>query len=127
MSHDAGWILVDSESALTFSLFSFQQETLASLPFYTPPVHLFARLYGLWGKSQYGLLITGQVQVDIRFLSKPGDVVVRKEALAGPELEIWKEWARIAKEHGTKIIVQLAHPGRASNLCKSRRATDDVS
>lgn len=54
------------------------------------------------------------MQVDIRFLSVPGDVVVRKESLEPPILNLWKEWASIAQAHGTPCIVQLAHPGRMS-------------
>lgn len=52
--------------------------------------------------------------MDIRFLSVPGDVVVRKESLQPPVLDAWKEWASIAQSKGTPCIVQLAHPGRMS-------------
>lgn len=60
------------------------------------------------------MIITGQVQVDIRFLSIAGDVVVRKESLEPPVLDLWKEWATVAQANGTPCIVQLAHPGRMS-------------
>lgn len=42
------------------------QETLAEPPFYDPPIPEFKNLYGKWAASKYGLLITGQVQIDIR-------------------------------------------------------------
>jgi len=31
------------------------QETLASLPFYDPPIEKFKELYGQWAKGHYGL------------------------------------------------------------------------
>lgn len=42
------------------------QETLAERPFFDPPVEKFGNLYGQWAKANYGLIITGQVQIDIR-------------------------------------------------------------
>jgi 2,4-dienoyl-CoA reductase-like NADH-dependent reductase (Old Yellow Enzyme family) len=42
------------------------QETLAEAPFYDPPVEKFRNLYGQWAKANYGLIITGQVQIDTR-------------------------------------------------------------
>lgn len=100
------------------------QETLASPPLFDPPVDTFRRLYGQWGGAGYGLLITGQVQVDIRFLSVPGDVVCHKGSLKPPHLDKWKEWARIAKNGGTPTIVQLAHPGRMSPAGAGMRPPD---
>jgi len=90
------------------------QETLAQAPLFDPPVSTFSNLYRKWGESSYGLLITGQVQVDIRFLSVPGDVVTHAGSLEGTHFEAWKEWARVSKASGTPCIVQLAHPGRMS-------------
>ncbi|KAF8867372.1 hypothetical protein BDZ45DRAFT_734636 [Acephala macrosclerotiorum] len=45
------------------------------------------------GTSKYGPIITGQIQIDIRFLSIADDV------------------GQISQRHGTPTIVQLAHPG----------------
>lgn len=42
------------------------QETLAEAPFYDPSMDKFKNLYGQWSQAQYGLIITGQVQIDIR-------------------------------------------------------------
>ena len=39
------------------------QETLAVAPFYDPPMEEFSRLYSRWASSEWGLIITGQVQV----------------------------------------------------------------
>ena len=90
------------------------QETLAKAPFYDPPIENFKNLYTQWANAQYGLLITGQVQIDIRFLSIQGDVVCHEQALEEPHFSKWKRWAAISQEKGTPCIVQLAHPGRMS-------------
>lgn len=90
------------------------QETLASPPDFDPPIQHFRNIYSNWAKSQYGLLITGQVQVDRRFLSVPGDVCTHPRSLESEILQKWKEWAGIAQKEGTPCIVQLAHPGRMS-------------
>lgn len=42
------------------------QETLADAPFFDPPLDKFKNLYGQWAQASYGLIITGQVQIDIR-------------------------------------------------------------
>jgi hypothetical protein len=42
------------------------QETLAEAPFFDPPIKKFKNLYGQWAEANYGLIITGQVQIDIR-------------------------------------------------------------
>lgn len=87
------------------------QETLAEAPLYDPPIEKFSRLYGKWSKAKYGLIITGQVQIDIRFLSIAGDVVVHDKSLEDEHFAKWKEWAEISQSGGTPTIVQLAHPG----------------
>lgn len=90
------------------------QETLALAPFYDPPTSHFSNLYATWGRGRYGLLITGQVQVDPRYLSIKGDVVVHDASSQAEHFEKWKEWAEVAQREGTPCIVQLAHPGRRS-------------
>jgi 2,4-dienoyl-CoA reductase-like NADH-dependent reductase (Old Yellow Enzyme family) len=90
------------------------QETLAVGPFYDPPTEKFKHLYTRWATASYGLIITGQVQIDFRFLSVPGDVVTHPKSLESPHFEKWQEWARLSKQGVTPSIVQLAHPGRMS-------------
>jgi 2,4-dienoyl-CoA reductase-like NADH-dependent reductase (Old Yellow Enzyme family) len=90
------------------------QETLAEAPLLDPPVSKWRNIYKEWAHASYGLLITEQVQVNIRFLSIAGDVVRHDKALAEPHFSKWKEWAKIAQEGGTPCIIQLAHPGRMS-------------
>lgn len=100
------------------------QETLATAPLFDPPVENFANLYKTWASARYGLLITGQVQIDIRFLTIAGDVVCHERAFEEPHIGKWREWAKIAQAEGTPCIVQLAHPGRMSPAGAGNRPAD---
>lgn len=100
------------------------QETLATTPFFDPPIDKFENLYKQWASAEYGLIITGQVQIDIRYLSIKGDVVCHDKAFEEPHFSKWKKWAEIAQEKGTPCIVQLAHPGRMSPAGAGNRPVD---
>ncbi|KAI9875447.1 MAG: hypothetical protein M1830_008461 [Pleopsidium flavum] len=100
------------------------QETLAVAPFFDPPVDKFMNLYTKWADANYGLIITGQVQIDIRFLSIKGDVVCHDKATEEPHFSKWKQWAKIAQAGGTPCVVQLAHPGRMSPAGAGNRPAD---
>ncbi|KAI9694717.1 MAG: hypothetical protein M1822_000333 [Bathelium mastoideum] len=84
----------------------------------------FRNLYKNWSEAQYGLLITGQVQVDIRYFSIAGDVCCHSGSTEEPAFSMWKEWAQVAQKNGTPCIVQLAHPGRMSPPGAGNRPTD---
>lgn len=92
------------------------QETQAQPPWFDPPISTFQNLYSLWAEAQYGLIITGQVQIDRRFFSIAGDVCCHERSPGAEVLEVWKRWAEIAQSRGTPAVVQLAHPGRMSPI-----------
>ena len=100
------------------------QETLATPPLYDPPMDKFRNLYKQWANANYGLIITGQVQIDIRYLSIKGDVVCHEDSMKEPHFSKWKEWAQLAQAAGTPCIVQLAHPGRMSPAGAGNRPAD---
>jgi 2,4-dienoyl-CoA reductase-like NADH-dependent reductase (Old Yellow Enzyme family) len=99
------------------------QETQAQEPWFNPP-ETFHNLYKTWAESQYGLLITGQVQIDRRFFSIAGDVCTHERSLDPEVLDKWKRWAKTAQKNGTPCIVQLAHPGRMSPAGAGGRPPD---
>lgn len=67
--------------------------------------------YQHWARGNWGLVLTGNVQVDPRHLGQPGDV-----AFTPASARTWPALAAAAKEHNTKAIMQLCHPGRQSPL-----------
>jgi 2,4-dienoyl-CoA reductase-like NADH-dependent reductase (Old Yellow Enzyme family) len=71
-------------------------------------------LYQRWAQSGAGLLITGAVQVDRRYLDRPGDIVIE-----GPQnsaaLAALRAMAEAAKSGGSAALMQLSHAGLASS------------
>ncbi|MEO1311916.1 MAG: NADH:flavin oxidoreductase, partial [Pseudomonadota bacterium] len=69
------------------------------------------RLYGRWGQGGAGLLLTGNVMVDRRYLERPGNV-----AVDGPQDEAaiaaLRSWAMAAKAGGALLVGQVSHAGR---------------
>lgn len=88
------------------------QETLAQPPLYDVPIAEFRNLYPRWATGGFGLLTTGQIQIDVKHLSTPSDVTIHQGSDQGQIFENWKEWASLATAGGTPIIAQLAHPGK---------------
>lgn len=66
------------------------------------------RLYRRWGAGGAGLLITGNVMVDRRALGEPGNVVVEDER----DLLMLQQWASAATARGTRVWMQINHPGK---------------
>ncbi len=69
------------------------------------------RLYRRWGKGGSGLLLTGNVQVDRRYLERPGNVVIEGKQSA-QQLDALKSWSAAGKEGGAAIWMQISHAGR---------------
>ncbi len=84
-------------------------EGLASAENRATPDHV--RLYDRWAKGGYGLLITGNVVVDRRFLERPGNVAIDRN---GGENEL-AAYAKAASQQDTHIWMQINHPGRQAS------------
>ncbi len=68
-------------------------------------------LYARWAKGGTGLLITGNIIVDRRYLERPGNVAI--DGAQGPEaMAALEAFARSATANGAEIMVQLSHAGR---------------
>lgn len=69
------------------------------------------RLYGRWADGGAGMLLTGNVQVDRRYLERPGNV-----AIDGPQsneqLSRLSAYAEAGTRNGTHLWMQLSHAGR---------------
>lgn len=76
-----------------------------------------SRLYRRWAAGGAGLLLTGNVMVDGRWLERPGNVVVEdrrgRAALA--------DWAEAGTAAGNHLWMQISHPGRQTTRMSSSR------
>lgn len=85
------------------------------------------RLYRRWAEGGAGLVVTGNVQVDRRYLERPGNVVIDgpqdAAALAG-----LRAYAEAGTANGTQLWMQLNHPGRQTprRVCEAPVAPSAV-
>ncbi|MGE8532162.1 MAG: NADH:flavin oxidoreductase/NADH oxidase family protein [Acinetobacter guillouiae] len=70
------------------------------------------QLYAVWARGGTGLLITGNVMIDSRAFVEPRNVVLQDEQF----LQANKLWTQAAQANGSKIIMQINHPGRVAVL-----------
>ena len=70
--------------------------------------------YGAWADGDWGMVLTGNVQVDFAYLGSRDDIAVNDCISPEMQLETWKTWAATTNRNGTPTIVQLNHPGRQS-------------
>ncbi len=72
------------------------------------PGEQMIQLYKRWGQGGAGLLLTGNAMVDPYALTGPGNVIVRDNG----SLDRFKRWAEVGKSGGSKMWMQINHPGR---------------
>lgn len=70
------------------------------------------QLYAAWARGGAGLLVTGNVMIDQRAFVEPRNVVLEDERF----LQANKLWAQTVHANGSKIIMQINHPGRVAVL-----------
>ena len=68
-------------------------------------------LYRRWSEGGAGLLITGNVMIDRRYLERPGNVIFDQRT----DLDAVRAWAMACHSGGARALVQLNHPGRQTN------------
>ena len=68
------------------------QETTATPPLYHPPTDMFRNQYNRGANARDGLMITGQIQIDIRYLSIKGNMVCHNDSMKEPYFSRWKGW-----------------------------------
>lgn len=76
------------------------------------PTERLIRLWKRWGHGGFGLMLTGNVQVDPKHLEGPGNVVISKENESELRRTQMARWAQAAKADGGLALVQLSHSGR---------------
>ena len=75
------------------------------------------RLYRRWSEGGAGLLLTGNVMVDRRYLERPGNVVIDGNGGLDP----LRAWARAGTAGGNHLWMQINHPGRQCTRASSRQ------
>lgn len=72
------------------------------------PTASLETLYARWANGGIGLSITGNVMIDRRALGEPGNVVIEDES----DLKLLQRWALAGRRNGTKLWMQINHPGK---------------
>lgn len=69
------------------------------------------RLYRRWAEGGAGMLLTGNVQIDRRYLERPGNV-----AIDGPQsneaIAALRDYAKAGTANGAHLWMQISHAGR---------------
>lgn len=69
------------------------------------------RLYERWAGNGFGLMLTGNVQIDRRQLERPGNIAVDGNGGLDP----LRQLARIGTREGAHFWMQINHPGRQTS------------
>ena len=69
------------------------------------------QLYRTWAKSGVGLLLSGNVQVDRRYLESVGNIAIEKGTYF-EQLPKLKQCAETAKMNNVDFWMQISHAGR---------------
>ncbi|KAJ0413592.1 FMN binding oxidoreductase [Aspergillus carlsbadensis] len=88
------------------------------------PVDLHNNVYKRWGEGGWGMIFTGNVQVDRMYLGDARDTAYDPSQ----EAELLAKWSVLAKGctiAGTRAIMQINHPGRQSPLGAGTRGFCD--
>lgn len=60
------------------------------------PSRELIKLYDQWANEDIGVLVTGNVMIDSRYLGEPGNVALDSDK----NLELFKDWAQAGKKRG---------------------------
>ncbi|KAF4976015.1 hypothetical protein FZEAL_7271 [Fusarium zealandicum] len=82
----------------------------------------FERTYGGWADGGWGMVMTGNVQVDEKFLGSHDDNAINASLPEDKVLEAYTNLASVCRRAGTPAIMQICHPGRQSPLGAGTRS-----
>ena len=68
-------------------------------------------LYSKWASGGAGILLTGNVQVDHRYLERPGNVVIEGQQ-TNEQLARLSKYAEAGTKNDTHLWMQISHAGR---------------
>ena len=76
------------------------------------PLQSLIPLYKTWAQGGAGLSITGNVMIDSKARSEPGNVIVENKL----HLELLKRWALAGNTEKSQLWMQINHPGKQAML-----------
>ncbi|KAJ8125827.1 hypothetical protein O1611_g7810 [Lasiodiplodia mahajangana] len=84
-------------------------------------------IYSEWAKAGFGMVITGNVEVDQKHLGAAKDIALNRSVPYEKQLEAWKTWAKACNTSVSPTVVQINHPGRQSPPGAGTRGICDKS
>jgi 2,4-dienoyl-CoA reductase-like NADH-dependent reductase (Old Yellow Enzyme family) len=77
------------------------------------PTKTLINVYKRWGEGEYGVILTGNVMIELDQLEAPANPIIPRTAkFEGERFESFKALAKESKAHGSLIVAQVSHPGR---------------
>ncbi|KAF4991006.1 hypothetical protein FGRMN_8127 [Fusarium graminum] len=87
-----------------------------------PTTAQLERTYGAWADGGWGMILTGNVQVDDTYLGGLNDNAMSASLAEEKVLEAYKAYAGICRRKGTPTVMQINHPGRQSPLGAGKKS-----
>lgn len=69
------------------------------------------RLYRRWAEGGAGMLLTGNVQIDRRYMERPGNVAIDGEQ-SNESIAALRDYAKAGTANGAHLWMQISHAGR---------------
>uniref|UniRef100_A0A0N5B6L3 Oxidored_FMN domain-containing protein n=1 Tax=Strongyloides papillosus TaxID=174720 RepID=A0A0N5B6L3_STREA len=92
------------------------------------PNDSLVNLYQKWGNGGFGVILTGNVQVDENHLESNGNMIIEEHLDTEKRREMFKKLAEAGKSDGALMIAQLSHGGRQTpySINKTPYSSGDI-
>lgn len=100
------------KAAMTERLSTWDPQELEKRGIPTPEL---INAYRRWGEGEYGVILSGNVMIDLEHLEAAGNAIIPIGApFEGERFDAFKTLTAAAKKQGSLFVAQLSHPGRQS-------------
>jgi len=91
------------------------------------PTAELKQLYGLWSDGGAGLLLSGNIQIDVNHLERPGNVIIESKPQNDLQNAL-KDWTTEATRNSNHFWAQISHAGRQTqtNINKTPKAPSPI-
>ncbi|VDM68301.1 unnamed protein product, partial [Strongylus vulgaris] len=111
------------KAALTERLSTWNDEDLSKRGI---PTQELINIYDKWGNGGYGVVLTGNVAVEPRNLESAGNAIICRENDSPQLRKAFKEIAKISKQDGALIIMQITHVDYAVKAFFTRKLLSPI-